>query len=129
MSQTVLSDPAFNGTWRCRYWYPSNKHDGEDVSEYRATIHQTGNELVLESSPNEEKSYMLARLVLDGDVVTGTWQENTSPHGEFAGLVYSGAVQLLVSEAKDHMDGKWVGIGQEDGKKQIYTGRWEIIRQ
>ena len=129
MTNATSNGTTFAGTWQCRYWYPSNTHDGEDISEYEVTINQTGNKLVLQSLPNKEESYMLARLVVDGDVVTGTWQENTSPHGEFAGLIYSGAVQLLLDKARDRMEGKWVGVGQEDGKKKIYAGRWETVRK
>ena len=118
----------YTGVWRCRYWYPSNTRPGEDVSEYYATIQQKGKELVMESLPNKEESYMFARMVVDGDLVTGTWHENTSPSGEFAGSLYSGAMQLLFNETNDVMSGKWVGIGQESGVRKIYTGKWELSR-
>lgn len=122
-------DSTLSGTWHSRYWYPSNHHDGEDISEYEVTIRQNGNVLILQSRPNPEKSYMEARLVLDDNVVTGSWQENTSPTGEFQSLVYSGTVQLLINEARNKMTGMWLGIGNEHGKKHIYTGRWEIVRK
>lgn len=117
----------FAGKWQCRYWYPSNTHAGEDVSEYEVTIHQKGNTLILESLPNKEASYMFARMVVDGDLVTGTWHESTSPTGEFEGSIYSGALQLLVHEAEG-MHGKWVGVGQEKGVRHIYAGNWEIVK-
>lgn len=115
-----------SGKWQCRYWYPSNTHEGEDVSEYIVRVHQMGNDLVLESEPNAQGAYMFVRLVLDGDLATGTWHESTSPAGEFEGAIYSGAVQLLVNGLHDTLKGKWVGIGQEKGVRQIYGGNWEL---
>jgi hypothetical protein len=118
----------FAGIWYCGYWYPSNQHEGEDVSEYYAKAYQRNNELILESLPNPSGAYIIVKLVIDGDLATGFWEESTALAGEFEGVVYSGAVQLLVSNDDKHMDGQWVGIGQEDGKRQIYTGRWEMHR-
>jgi hypothetical protein len=124
------SNNIYAGIWRCCYWFPSNNHDGEDISEYYATIHQRGNKLILESLPNIEESYLILRLTLDGDVATGTWQESTSPHGEFKGMVYSGALQLMIDKDHNRMEGKWAGVGKDHElrKARVYTGRWEIVR-
>jgi hypothetical protein len=124
-----MTDNEFSGIWCCRYWFPSNANPGEEEpSEYQVTIRQRDNKLILESLPNQEESYMLVRLKLDGEVVGGSWQENTSPHGEFKSMIYSGLVQLLYDKEAKRMDGMWVGIGRDHkaGKPAIYTGRWEI---
>lgn len=121
-------DSKFAGIWYCGYWYPSNQHEGEDVSEYYAKAYRRDHELILESLPNPSGAYILVRLVIDGDLATGFWEETTSPEGEFAGAIYSGTVQLLISKDGKHMDGRWVGIGQEGGKRKIYGGRWEMHR-
>jgi hypothetical protein len=121
---------TFDGTWHSTYWYPSNKHDGEDTSKYEVTVYQQGNSLVLESKPNDIGAYILIRLTIDGNLATGTWHETTSPDGEFKGMIYSGALQLLISEDGKKMTGKWVGIGRDHHKDaaDIYSGRWELIR-
>ena len=75
-----------------------------------------------------EGAYMLARFAADDQVVTGSWLENTSPTGGFKGATYSGVFQLLVDDTGSKMEGKWTGIGQNKGKMQVYTGRWEIAR-
>jgi len=126
----VARDNDFSGIWRCTYWYPSDSRNGEDVSEYYAKIHKKGHELVLESLPNKTDSYMLVHLTVDGNLVTGTWHENTSPQGFFKGMEYSGAMQLIISDDKTRMDGKWVGVGVDRTveKPRIYTGKWEIVR-
>lgn len=120
---------VFSGIWHCAYWYPSNDHSGEDISEYDMQMHQNGSELVLESLPNAEESYMLVRLSIDGDVATGTWHETTSPHGAFKGAVYSGAGQLIIGADKRRMEGKWAGIGFDHEQKRLstYSGKWEIV--
>lgn len=123
----------FSGKWESRYWYPSNDHDGEDVSEYVLNANQTNNRLRMTSLPTADGSYMTVRLNIENGLATGAWQESTAPEGEFQGLVYSGAMQLIISDDGKRMDGKWVGIGREkldDGTydPQIYTGKWELIR-
>lgn len=123
-------DDSFTGLWRCTYWFPSNIHDGEDASEYVVDIHQQDQQLVAESLPNKIEAYMLVRLSVDGDIVTGTWHETTSPHGEFKGMIYSGAMQLLLNSDRTRMEGKWVGVGRDHGKNtaDIYDGRWVFER-
>lgn len=122
----------FSGLWYCRYWYPSNDHPGEDVSEYCAQIEPSrGMQFVLHSIPGmgePEGAYMQARFTADDQVVTGSWLENTAPAGSFKGAIYSGVFQLLLNQTRTKMEGMWTGIGQEKGKMQVYTGRWEIAR-
>jgi hypothetical protein len=126
-----MADDTFSGIWRCSYWYPSNNHDGEDVSEYYVNVRKKGdNKLVLESLPNETEAYMLVKLTVDGDLAAGSWEEHTAPKGEFQGMIYSGVLQLVVSPDKEHMEGMWVGVGRdhESNTARIYTGRWELAR-
>ena len=114
------------GIWRCRYWFPSNTHPGEDISEYRVRIERTGDGFVLHSLPNEEGAYMQAHLTVESNLATGTWLEDTAPNGEFKGMVYSGVFQLIIDEDMKHMIGSWVGVGRGGGTPKIYDGRWEI---
>ena len=120
----------FTGTWKCSYWFPSNRKPGtEEASTYTGKFHKKGSELVYESEPNDEGSYMFVRMTLDGDLITGNWHEHTSPDGEFEGTVYSGAFQALIDKAGKKVEGKWAGIGQERGKRKIYTGRWQFAKK
>lgn len=126
-----MSKDEFTGVWRSRYWYPSNDHDGEDISEYQMDAHLKGNRLTMTSLPTKDGSYMSLKLTLEDDLATGAWQESTALEGEFEGMVYSGAMQLIVSEDGKQMHGKWVGIGREkleDGsyEPRIYTGDWVL---
>lgn len=125
---TEQNDGEFSGIWYCGYSYPSNQHTGQDISEYYAVVHQRGAKLVLQSLPNQEESTLTLKLTVDGDLASGYWEEGTSPHGEFAGAIYSGVVQLLISDDNKRMEGKWVGIGQDDGNRHIYNGEWTMRR-
>lgn len=118
----------FSGLWHFVYWYPSNKHSGDDQSEYTMQAYRHADNLILESLPNEEKSYMLVRLKIAGDIATGNWHETTSPTGEFKGALYSGAGQLIIDPQTSRMEGQWAGAGYDHDRKQtkIYSGKWEI---
>jgi hypothetical protein len=122
-----------SGIWHCRYWYPSNNHDGEDISEYMVDLHQKDNKLTMTSLPTDDGSYMTVKLSVVGDLATGSWIENTAPEKEFKGMIYSGALQLIISEDGQRMEGKWVGngrekIGENEYEQRIYTGKWELVR-
>lgn len=128
MSQDIS---AFVGTWHSTYWYPSNDHSGEDTSEYEVTARQDGNQLVLESQKTTSGAYIIIRLSVDDDLATGTWHETTAPEGSFKGMIYSGALQLIIDKDGQRMEGKWVGIGRDYEKNQpdIYTGKWELQKR
>jgi hypothetical protein len=123
-------DNSLSGVWHFCYWYPSNNHDGDDVSEYYVTAHHDGNELIMQSLPNSINAYLLSRLRFDGEVATGTWHETTSPTGAFKGAMYSGAGQLILSKDKKRLEGQWAGAGYDHKLKEprIYTGKWVIER-
>lgn len=120
------------GIWRCAYWFPSNNWTGDDESSYDMKAHVQGDDVVFESLPNEEGSYMLVRLKLESDnVVTGSWHETTSPTGEFKGAMYSGYGQLIADPETNTMEGKWAGAGFDRKLKtmRIYNGIWTIARE
>lgn len=123
-----VDTPDFSGLWQCTYWYPSNKALGDESSTYEMKACLDGTDLVLESIPNDEQSYMFVRLSIVDNVAMGNWQETTSPAGEFKGALYSGAGQLIVRPATLHMEGKWAGAGFDHKLKtmRIYSGNWEI---
>ncbi|HVU59403.1 MAG TPA: hypothetical protein VHC98_01025 [Candidatus Saccharimonadales bacterium] len=128
VTQSDLNVTELPGIWHCRYWFPSNTHDGEDVSEYYVRIDQTADGFTLHSLPNRLKAYLQAHFTVESNLATGMWLENTSPTGEFGGMIYSGVFQLIIAEDAKSLHGRWVGIGREtDGSgAHIYEGRWEI---
>lgn len=120
------------GTWHCRYWYPNTKHDDrEDISEYTVQIDQEGGALVFHSLHGRNEtpgSHIEGRFTVDGPVVTGTWHEDTSPSGDWEGMTYKGAFQLLRDANEPKLSGLWVAAGYNNGNPKVFTGRWEFVR-
>ena len=115
--------------WKLTHWYPSNNHEGEDSDEHEMKSYWHESTLILESLPQDNGSYMLARLHLQDNVATGNWYENASLTGEYKGAQYSGAGQLIVDPTTHHMEGLWAGAGynHDSNKLQVYSGRWKIV--
>lgn len=128
MTKYSTAPSNYSGIWRSTYWYPSNDHEGEDISEYYMEAHQRGSKLVLESLPQKGDAYMVLYMTIDDDLATGVWEETTSVEGPFQGAMYSGALQLLIDDDGKVMNGQWVGVGEEDGVRKIYNGRWQLVR-
>jgi hypothetical protein len=120
----------FPGIWSCRYWYPDTKHDNrEAVSEYRIRIERHDGGYVVQSlqhAGEAEGSHLEGRFTLDGILVTGTFMENTSPSGDWAGMTYKGAFQLILNEDNTRMNGLWVATGYNNGQPKLFSGRWEL---
>jgi len=127
----MADDVDFSGAWHCTHWYPSNNHDGDDMSECEVVAQQKGTLVVFQSLPDEHGAYMLVRLRIDDDFARGTWTENTAVDGEYEGKLYSGSLEMIIDAYKRRIAGKWVGIGQDQVKNQpdVYVGRWELTRQ
>ena len=62
-------------------------------------------------------------LIANGQVLTGTWTEETNPAGYYQGAVYHGAIQLLLEPTGRKMTGKWVGFGRDF---DLNTGPWTL---
>jgi hypothetical protein len=116
----------FSGTWNCRFKYVNKLEPEGGVSEYTIKIHKTGNQLVFQSVPGPTKNYFVARLTQDDNILTGTWQEDASPTGQYEGRVYSGAGQLLIDSSGTAMHGK---IVEYNNDMDIITGDWDVVRQ
>ena len=62
-------------------------------------------------------------LTVNGQVVTGTWTEQTSPADYYQGGVYHGAIQLLLDPTGRRMAGRWVGFGRDF---DLNSGPWTL---
>ena len=69
------------------------------------------------------KSKVMMDLTVNGQVITGTWTEQTNPEGYYQGSVYHGAIQLLLDPTGHRMTGKWVGFGRDF---DLNTGPWTL---
>jgi hypothetical protein len=115
----------FSGVWHSTKHFFHVFEKKTALDEHDMQVHQTGNRIVAQSIPNDEKSYMILSLTLDGRTLTGTYHEQSSPDGPFKGKGYYGALQLLIDEDGKSIRGKWVGL---DTHLNMQTGDWELTR-
>lgn len=121
-----MAKQDFSGTWHSAYRYTSSAREGEFTSEYDVKILREDDHLVVQSLPNDEGSYILMRLSLDGRIATGTWEEHTSPTGDYKGVIYHGALQLVVDEDGNGMHGKYVGFSRN---MHVLSNDWSMVRK
>jgi hypothetical protein len=69
------------------------------------------------------RSKVMMDLTVNGQVVTGTWTEQTNPEGYYQGSVYHGAIQLLLDPTGHRMAGRWVGFGRDF---DLNPGAWTL---
>jgi len=125
---TVQPTPHGNlsGVWLSRYEYFSSGRDASFTGLHYVVLLQHGNRLTARSLPGSSSSPLTMDLTADGNVVTGTWTEQTAADGYYQGARYHGAIQMLVEPTGRRLTGKWVGFGREF---DVNTGPWELVFQ
>ena len=120
---TNQSQNDFSGVWQSKYTFHSSSQDAELVNYQYVRILQEGDTIVVESIPEANESYIIARFNVDGRVVTGVWQDTALPDSYHKGVTYHGVGQLILSEDGKSMTGKWLGHGKN---LDVKVGPWEI---
>jgi hypothetical protein len=116
----------YSGVWLSRYEYVSSGREGTFTGLHFVVILQHGDRLTVRSLPGSSDSPLTMDLTVDGNVVTGTWVEQTASDGYYRGARYHGAIQLLAEPTGRRISGKWVGFGKE---MDVNTGPWELVFQ
>lgn len=119
-----MQDFDFSGTWHSTYTFTTPSPDADFTDEYDVQIHRAGNQVIIQSLPNDKGSYILLRLTLDGRILTGTWYEQTEPTGHYKGVTYYGPLQLVMDEDGNAMRGQWLGVDEHmkmQGGEQTIT--------
>ncbi|WP_344578514.1 XRE family transcriptional regulator [Streptomyces lunalinharesii] len=117
---------TLSGIWLSRYEYHSSGRGADFTGEHFVVVIQHRNKLTVRSLPEASSnpdSPLTMDLTVDGNVVTGSWREETAGDGYYAGAVYHGALQLLLEPTGRKMTGKWVGFGKDF---DVNTGPWEL---
>ncbi|WP_212841588.1 DNA-binding transcriptional regulator [Catellatospora sp. IY07-71] len=122
----AASAPNHSGIWLSRYEYRSSGRDAIFSGLHYVVVLQHSDRLTVRSLPGSSDSPLTMDLTVDGNVVTGTWVEQTAADGYYRGARYHGAIQLLVEPTGRRMAGKWVGFGKE---MDVNTGPWELVFQ
>jgi transcriptional regulator with XRE-family HTH domain len=117
---------GYSGIWLSRYEYYSSGREQALSNVHHVVVLQHDDRLTVRSVHGPEKSLLTMDLVVDGNVITGTWAEETETDSYYRGARYHGAIQLLAEPTGRHLAGKWVGFGKE---MDVNTGPWELIFQ
>ncbi|MCQ4081920.1 XRE family transcriptional regulator [Streptomyces sp. RB6PN25] len=115
-----------SGVWLSRYEYFSSGRSDTFIGLHFVVVLQHGDRLTMRSLPGSSASPLTMDLTVDGNVITGTWVEQTAESGYYRGARYHGAIQMLVEPTGRRMVGKWVGFGKE---MDVNTGPWELVFQ
>lgn len=124
----VMPRGNYSGVWLSRYEYFSSGRDDTFTGVHHVVVLQHGDRLSARSLPGSSDSTLTLDLLVDGNVVTGTWAEQTATHSHYRGARYHGALQMLAEPTGRRMLGKWVGFGKEMDWT-INTGPWELVFQ
>jgi hypothetical protein len=117
---------GFSGVWLSRYEYYSSGREGSFVGMHYVVVLQHGDRLTVRSLPGSSDSPLTMDLTVDGNVVTGTWVEQTAAEGYYRGARYHGAIQMLAEPTGRRIAGKWIGFGRD---LEVNSGPWELIFQ
>lgn len=118
------SSGPLTGIWLSRYEYvSSSREDQTFTSQHYVVMLHRGSRLQVRSLPETAPGRVLMELTVNGQVVTGTWSEETNPDGYYRGSVYHGAIQMLLDPTEHRMTGKWVGFGRNF---DLNTGPWSL---
>ena len=115
-----------SGVWLSRYEYFSSGRAATLTGQHYVVVLQHGDRLTARSLPGSADSALTMDMSIDGNVITGTWMEQTAEDGYYRGARYHGAIQMLVEPTGRRMVGKWVGFGRE---MDVNTGPWALIFQ
>ena len=115
-----------SGIWRSRYEYVSSGRSNEThASEHYGIVLHRGQRLQFRSLPDTAEGRVMMDMTQNGQVITGTWTEQTDTSGYYQGSVYHGAIQMLLDPTGHRMSGKWVGFGRDF---DLNTGPWSLER-
>lgn len=124
-----LSRSNYAGIWLSRYEYFSSGRQQTFEGKHYVVLLQHDNRLTVRSLPGASSnadSPLTMDLTVEGNIVTGTWVEQTAAEGYYRGARYHGTVQMVADPTGRKMRGKWAGFGAEG---EVNTGPWELIFQ
>jgi hypothetical protein len=112
------------GIWRSTYSYVSSSRGGKTFSSsHYVMVIQHGSRIQVRSLPGTATGRVMMDLTADGQVITGTWSEETDAEGYYKSSTYSGAIHMLLDHTGHRMKGKWLGFNRDGG---ISDGPWVL---
>jgi transcriptional regulator with XRE-family HTH domain len=126
-STLTAPDPSANygpltGIWLSSYDYFSSSRNATFTSKHYVMVLQRGASLIVRSLPLQS-SQVSMELSVNGQVITGSWAEETERGGYYSGAMYYGSIQMLLDVTGRRMAGKWVGFGRD---MTVNTDVWSL---
>lgn len=113
-----------SGIWLSAYRYPSTGRGAVLGSCHFVVLVQHGARVQARSVPGSA-SRLKMDMTLNGQVLNGTWAEETRKDGYYGGAVYYGAVHMTGDPSGSHIGGRWLGFGKGT---EINDGPWWLDR-
>jgi transcriptional regulator with XRE-family HTH domain len=113
----------YSGIWISRYDYVSSSREQQFTGLHHVVVQQDDNRISVRSLPKSANSSMGMDLTVDGNILTGTWVEDTDKTGYYRGKRYHGAIQLIADGSGSRLAGKWLGYGKDN---EINSGPWQL---
>jgi transcriptional regulator with XRE-family HTH domain len=111
------------GIWLSSYSFASSGRNASYTSRHYVLVLHDGAQVLVRSLPKQASAISMT-LTVNGQIVTGTWAEQTRGDGYYRGAIYTGAIQLkLIEDIRLH--GRWLGFGKEG---QIEDGPWSLLK-
>jgi transcriptional regulator with XRE-family HTH domain len=111
------------GIWLSTYEYTSSGREQTYTDQHHVLLIQHGRKLQARSLLGSAPSKLMMDLTINGQVITGTWTEETNPAGYYQGSTYHGAIQLLSDPTGHRLTGQWVGFGRDF---DVNAGSWKL---
>ncbi len=123
--QRTIGPSTLTGRWSSTYTYASTSRGSDLDGVHVVELAVRKGRLVGRSEPQESGSRLTLDLTAEGNLITGSWVERTSPVGHYRAATYHGVLQLVVDPMEQSMTGMWLGITK---RYTIKSGRWALHR-
>ncbi len=110
------------GIWLSSYDFVSSSRGSQTFTgRHYVLLIQRGTRVQVRSIGSPSRLTM--DLTVEGNVLTGTWREDTDPAGFYGGRTYHGALQLVAGPSGSRLKGAWTGFGKEG---EVNSGPWVL---
>lgn len=108
----IADQPIKTGLWKSTHFKTA---DGQNAARtvYYVTVRLVGDQVIVESASEDDKSYLFARFTLQGNIATGIYQSENSPNTRAKGAVYYGSAQLILNDGGTVLRGMGVGFNKD----------------
>jgi hypothetical protein len=101
------------GIWLSTDEYTSSGREQTYTDQHHVLLIQHGRKIQVRSLPGSAASRLTMDLTINGQVITGTWTEETNPTGYYQGSTYHGGHPAPSRPHRPPPHGQWVGFGRD----------------